>query len=352
MLDPVDQLVIVQSSQVTVEPGDTLFALSRRTGADISDLVAANALQPPYALQSGQKLAVPPLRYHIVNPGESGLVIARRYGVEWPLIARMNELQAPYTVRAGQRLRLPPVLDAAQRAAQFDVVIAAASAPPAARPPAARPPAVRPPAPVAKPEPDLPAHQPPPQKPPAAAPVAAKPAGETAPAPEPARPESAGPATPAETPPVAGQSVATAEARPAPLPESGPFTGRMSWPLDGRILSGFGSKGGGQYNDGINIAARKGQTVKAASDGVIAYVGDAIVSFGNLILIKHGQGWVTAYAHLDEVLVKRGDKVRAGEPIGKAGETGNVDRPQLHFEVREGKRARDPVLILPRRTVG
>ncbi|MEE8351680.1 MAG: M23 family metallopeptidase [Rhodospirillales bacterium] len=114
------------------------------------------------------------------------------------------------------------------------------------------------------------------------------------------------------------------------------------WPVQGRVVSGFGAKAKGLRNDGINIAARRGASVKVAENGVVVYAGNELRGFGNLILVKHSGGWVTAYAHVDKILIKRGDKVAKGHQIATVGSTGGVNSPQLHFELRRGRTARDP----------
>lgn len=119
------------------------------------------------------------------------------------------------------------------------------------------------------------------------------------------------------------------------------------WPVEGRVVSTFGSKSGGQHNDGLNIAAPRGTPVRAADNGVVAYAGTEIRGFGNLLLIKHDGGLITAYAHADSLLVARGDIVTRGQVIAKVGKTGGVDNPQLHFEVRRGTKAVDPKQFLP-----
>lgn len=118
--------------------------------------------------------------------------------------------------------------------------------------------------------------------------------------------------------------------------------GTFSWPVRGKIISTYGPKEKGLFNDGVNIAASRGANVKAAENGVVAYSGNEIRGFGNLLLIKHDGGWVTAYAHNDQLLVKRGDKVARGQVISKVGSTGSVTTPQLHFELRKGANAVDP----------
>ncbi len=130
---------------------------------------------------------------------------------------------------------------------------------------------------------------------------------------------------------------------PAAVPKPPPRSGRgFHWPLKGRVLSAFGAKARGLRNDGINIAAPRGAPVRAAENGVVAYAGNELRGFGNLLLIKHAGGWVSAYAHNQTLLVKRGDRVRRRQVIAKVGSSGSVSNPQLHFELRRGRRAVDP----------
>jgi murein DD-endopeptidase MepM/ murein hydrolase activator NlpD len=130
---------------------------------------------------------------------------------------------------------------------------------------------------------------------------------------------------------------------PAAVPRPPPVSGKgFVWPVRGRVVSGFGAKAKGLRNDGINIAAKRGTPVKASENGVVVYVGNELRGFGNLLLIKHAGGWVTAYAHNDKILVKRGDRVGKGQKVATVGSTGSVRNPQLHFELRRGRRPTDP----------
>ena len=115
------------------------------------------------------------------------------------------------------------------------------------------------------------------------------------------------------------------------------------WPVKGKIISSFGPKKNGFHNDGINISAPRGTPVVAAANGVVVYAGNELRGFGNLLLIKHADGWITAYAHNETLLVKRGDLVRRGQIISRVGSTGNVAEAQLHFEIRRGRRAVNPL---------
>jgi murein DD-endopeptidase MepM/ murein hydrolase activator NlpD len=118
------------------------------------------------------------------------------------------------------------------------------------------------------------------------------------------------------------------------------------WPVRGRILSAFGAHNG-QQNDGIDLSVPEGTSVKAADDGVVAYAGNELKGYGNLVLVRHQNGFVTAYAHASELMVKRGDQVKRGQIIARSGQTGNVNAPQLHFEIRKGKVPVDPMQFLP-----
>ncbi len=133
--------------------------------------------------------------------------------------------------------------------------------------------------------------------------------------------------------------VASTERLPSPEPMSG---NSFRWPVQGRIVSAFGTKPDGGHNDGIDLAVPMGTSVMAAENGVIAYAGDELKGYGNLVLIRHSNNWVSAYANNEEILVKRGDQVRAGQVIAKAGRSGQASQPQLHFELRKGSRPVDP----------
>ena len=179
----------------------------------------------------------------------------------------------------------------------------------------------------------------PPPAPAAARPVPripVKPPQAAVPAPAPP-PPAAVPAPPAAVPPPS--VAAKPPAIETPEPRS---SGRFQWPVRGTILSEFGPKPGGLHNDGLNISAPKGTPVVAAENGVVAYAGNELRGFGNLLLIRHADGWMSAYAHLDEMTVDRGATVKRGQKIGTVGSTGNVSSPQLHFELRKSNRAMDP----------
>lgn len=147
-----------------------------------------------------------------------------------------------------------------------------------------------------------------------------------------------------DAPPSAPAVAESSPPQPRPsVDDPPPRSGRLfQWPLRGTVLSDFGPKPGGLQNDGVNIAAPRGTPIRAAENGVVVYAGNELRGFGNLLLIRHDGGWMTAYGHAEELLVKRGDRIRRGQIIAKVGSTGNVTSPQLHFEIRRGTRAVNP----------
>lgn len=118
---------------------------------------------------------------------------------------------------------------------------------------------------------------------------------------------------------------------------------RFIWPVQGRVLAEFGARQGGERNDGINIEASYGTPIYAASDGTVSYSGNELRNYGNLMLVRHDSGFVTAYAHADHFVVGKSERVRRGQIIGYVGKTGDVSSPQLHFELRKGTRGEQPV---------
>lgn len=304
---PVQPLEPVDVPVVTVNPGDSLYGIARRHAVPVRGVVVLNRLQPPYRLNSGQKLVLPPAsRLYTVEQGDTAYSIARRYGVSLADLAEMNALEPPGHVLLGQQLVLPgPELLAhlsgsSTRPATSAVASAVGVEP---LPPLAAPPTQT----EERPQ-------------------------ETAPAPSASKPAASAPAKPK---PSATASAARGGA-------SAPFL----MPVEGRIASGYGPKSGGLQNDGLNIVAPRGTAVRAAGAGVVVYAGNELPGFGNLVLVKHDDGWVTAYGHTDSVLVKRGDNVSRGQTIATVGSTGNVSEPQLHFELRKGSRAVDPTPYL------
>ncbi len=314
---------------ITVGQGDTADSLSRRYGVPVAAILSSNNLANAAAIKPGQRLVIP--RYetqlttgsvtaprtastpaqpapaisapatsgqshvHTVAPGETLMKVSRTYKVPLTTLAKANNI-APHTqVKIGDQLTIPGVR--------------AQAAPVAA------------PAPVAQV-----------QTKPAAVPTSAqqKVAGaQTQPTP------TARAITPAADNPAPDTKTVTSATMPT-----------FRWPVRGRVINGFGPKTAGAQNDGINVAVPEGTPIKAAEDGVVAYAGNELKSYGNLVLIRHSNGYVTAYAHASEILVKRDEPIKRGQVIGKSGQTGGVSAPQLHFEIRKGSSPVDPMPYL------
>lgn len=284
----------VAASTYVVKRGDTLRAISDRTGAGSEAIARVNDIAPPFKIIVGQKLKIPGGRYHRVGKGETGIAISRGYGVEWTRIAQLNQLEEPYVLREGQRLLLPSRKEVAsmtadERASAFRLDIE-----------------------------DL---------------ITGS---------EPALATRGTPKPPVMTPKAVAPTVAVAE------PPR--FTGRFDWPVRGPILRGFGRYSGGQQNDGINIGIERGSAITAAADGVVAYVGQDIPAYGTLILLRHGDGWLSAYGYADSITVSRGQKVVRGQTIAKSGASPYSGEPQLHFEIRNGRKPVNPMVYLPSRS--
>jgi len=251
-------------------------------------------------------------RAHVVAHGETVYSIGRLYGVRPSDIIAANGLSDPGNIRVGQRLSIP-----------------GAGAPMVAKAP--------------------------PPQPPAAQPVVAKaPASGTLTAPSESKPQVAKaaprvipgvPSIPVEakpnTPPaVPASTTATVDDMLEPPSADGTS---FRWPVRGRIISGFGAKPSGQRNDGINLAVPEGTSVKAAEAGTVIYAGNELEGYGNLVLIRHTDDWVSAYAHNSEIKVKKGDKIRRGQTIASAGMSGSVTSPQVHFELRKKAKPVNPL---------
>jgi murein DD-endopeptidase MepM/ murein hydrolase activator NlpD len=263
----------VRSNVLTVQKGDTLYALSKRHNTSLRGLIDQNHLQPPYALSVGQKLSLPKMVSYKVQKGDTLYSISKTFSVSQAQIVSMNGMKEPYSLHLGQELNL----GGTSSNGNYRVIETASTTPPKQ---------------------------------------------------------------------ISRQvSAAHGPVRPQPKPVFTPTAragGKFSWPASGRILSGFGPKAGGLHNDGINIAAPRGTPVKAAENGVVAYAGNELKGFGNLVLIKHSDGYMTAYAHLDKITQGKGTIVKKGQNIATIGTSGGMKTPQLHFELRRGKKPINP----------
>lgn len=300
--------------RVIVGTTDTIDILARRYNVSAAAILQANGYRGPRALSPGQQLiiprstvagpvAAPPVAstassVHVVNPGEGLLSIAHRNHVSLSELARLNGLDPHAKLKVGTRLIVPGARNAAA-AAPAPVPVAVAQAVQTLPPPATKMAALS---------------------------------------------------------PVPAQSVRLAQATtkvdelsveaPGKVAEATGALPTFRWPVRGKVITSYGAKTNGKSNDGINLAVPEGTPVKAAEDGVVAYSGNELKGYGNLVLIRHANGYVTAYAHASELLVKRGDTIKRGQVIAKSGQSGEVGSPQLHFEIRKGSNPVDPLQFL------
>ncbi len=324
---------LVGGGTITVQPGDTVYALSRRTGYAPQDIINVNRMAPPYALSVGQQILLPvagstgavanavvrndpyraPVSNNVVSrsiayseptisapaisreviardvlysvtPGDTLYSIARNNGVSVQSIANANRIGTPYTLTVGQQLLLPAVpVGQATRQSTYQAT--------------------------------RPAQQ-----------LQAR-------------------AVPQTVPANKNIESITREASYTKRTPVNPAT-QFSWPIKGSVIANYGAGGIGRRNDGINIAAPQGTTIRSAAAGEVVYRGSELDGYGNLLLIKHDGGYVTAYAHNDVMLVRKGQKVKKGAIIAKVGKTGAVSEPQLHFEIRQNLKSVDPLQFL------
>jgi murein DD-endopeptidase MepM/ murein hydrolase activator NlpD len=312
---------------IIVGTSDTLDLLAKRYNVSAAAILQANGYKGPRVLSPGQQLIIPrqtavaaaapalappaskpvataaaPSSVHIVNRGDTLMSIARRNHVPVGELAKANNLDQSAKLSLGMKLTVPGSKSAAVA--------------PVAQPVVAAVPA-QPVAPVAAPATKMAAAGGPPQ--------AARLAQATTNVAE-------------EKPVVEAASVKSSEATGA-LPT-------FRWPVRGKVITSYGAKTNGKSNDGINLAVPEGTPVKAAEDGVVAYSGNELKGYGNLVLVRHSNGYVTAYAHASELMVKRGDTIKRGQIIAKSGQSGEVGSPQLHFEIRKGSSPVDPLQFL------
>jgi murein DD-endopeptidase MepM/ murein hydrolase activator NlpD len=298
-------------SPVTVGYGETVESIARKHGVPVSALMQTNGIRGSSQIGPGQRLVIP--RYvstaskstptymaqaktgggnvHVVKTGETLVSISRHTGVKVAALAKANHIEPTKKLSVGEQLTIPP--------GGHQV----AAAPASTAPKVAEPRTVR------------------------------------------AEKIKVASATTAQTVHVAKEEPRTTETVVKTAEPNGAMPS-FRWPVRGRVIAGFGNKPNGTQNDGINLAVPEGTPIKAADDGVVAYAGNELKGYGNLVLIRHSNGFVSAYAHASELLVKRGDTIKRGQVIAHAGQTGNVTSPQLHFEIRKGSTPVDPTQFL------
>ena len=305
---------ISNGTTIIVGTSDTLDSIAKRYNVSSAAILQANGYKGPRALQPGQQLVIPhasapvaaapapapvasapttAATTHTVNRGETLMSISRRYNVKLSQLAKVNKLAPTAQLAIGSKVNIPgssAAASASQQVASVDGKAAGGNA--VTQAPLSKPSEPEQKARLATTKPDIP------------------------------------------------------EAEPAKASETTGGLPSFRWPARGRVIAGYGAKNNGKQNDGINVAVPEGTPVKAAEDGVVAYSGNELKGYGNLVLVRHSNGYVTAYAHASELMVKRGDTIKRGQTIAKSGQSGEVGSPQLHFEIRKGSSPVDPMQFL------
>ena len=333
-LAPLDHFGSHNGQYVIVRSGDTVYDIAHRHKISMRSLIDANALTPPYHIRPGQKLRLPTPNVYVVRKGDSLSVIAAMFDTSSGQLARLNRIKKPYVIYPGQTIRLPAGSSLVasgtnyiEQAANFITGL------------------------VPQPQPkktiNIPA--PPTQKPQPYDPVIVR--SQTAGTTQVSIPSGSSSSSSSR---VTAQKPSTPPPPSALSPDENidlvvrsPGVGRFVWPVNGRIISTYGPKDGGLHNDGLNIEAEKGTAIRASAAGEVIYAGNELRGYGNLLLVRHEGGWVSAYAHLSSFDTGRGAKVSQGQIIGRIGKTGGVPKPQLHFELRKSNSTVDPMKYLP-----
>lgn len=355
---------------VVVKRGDTLYAIARANNMTVDEIAKINNLAAPYTIRIGDVLKIEkpiekpkpvvenkpvvkpkvepvvkekpkdmpkettkespknvdvrvPVKTIKVEKGDTLYSLSRRYAVPVNDLAVMNNLSAPFALRVGDSLRVP---DLAERVpVKKDVT-------PKVEPVKAKPKTETKPKEQAKTQ--------------TKSETKTKPAQKTTEKTNQKKVTETKKTTDKKTTEKKVETKKVAPAKTETPKIAARSSSKFSWPVRGKILSNFGAKNGGLYNDGINISAAFDSTVSAAENGVVAYAGNEVRGMGNLIIIQHSDGWMTVYAHLNSMSVRRGARVSVGQKIGTVGQTGKVSVPQLHFEIRNGTKAHNPINYL------
>ena len=310
-----------------VQRHDDLKSIAPDLDTTPDELIEANHLRHPSALRPGEHLKVPIRRAYEVQSGDTIYAVARRFSITPAALAEINDLPISTRLRTGDQLALPSTIrDRGPQQEAAPVRLATMSPPTRYTPP---------------PSPYVSTQQPSPY----VSRGDATPRGGVY---TPGASSRIPPASPLIPPPAEAGGPRLSDAQVVAMARQ-----RFIWPVQGQILGRFGPQAQGVSNDGVDLRSPQGTPVRAAAPGEVVYAGSLIKGFGNLVLLRHPDGWVTAYAHLQHIDVQMQQSVSQGQQIGQVGSTGGVSEPQLHFEVRyapsAGEKARpvDPLLVLP-----
>ena len=318
----------IAKDAVIVQQGETLYSIAKKNGVPLRDLIDTNNLEPPYALKAGSAIKIPFPNYHESREGETLYSISRMYDMKVNDVIALNNLKFPYPIYPGDKIKI--VKDKNKKSEKNSQLALESKA---------------------KKENNI------------------KPAEEKAKeivekknskeiekygfkpsevrALELAKRNDSSRTAQNIINPSKNEIVETKLSINKPIDKDSikkiaNKTNRFSWPVRGEVISKFGPKSAGLYNDGINIKAKDGQAVSSSEDGIVAYVGSELKGYGNLVIVKHSGGWISAYAHLKNSAVAIGQKISKGQKIGNVGNSGKVKFPQLYFGLRKGRDAVNP----------
>ncbi len=337
---PVVSQPTASGTTVVVQDGQSLYGIARRNGVSATELMRANGITDANRIQVGQRLVIPGNGQRVAAQPQPAPAAPQPVQPVQPVAQAPAPVPGRHTIRTGETLA---GIARATRMTERDLREANAMSPSAQ---------LRVGQEIVIPNAEHLARIREARRQPAADPT---PTGSVTATERPARPQAQPVQAAAPTQRTqdsdandAQRLAARAQATPpTPAPERQVQSAtEFRWPVRGRVVSGFGPKAGGGQNDGINIAVPAGTPIRASENGVVIYAGNELRGFGNLVLIRHEGDWVTAYAHKQDISVRRGDVVRRGQVIGRAGQTGNVSQPQLHFEIRRGSTPVDPTQFL------
>ena len=318
----------IAKDAVIVQQGETLYSIAKKNGVPLRDLIDTNNLEPPYALKAGSAIKIPFPNYHESREGETLYSISRMYDMKVNDVIALNNLKFPYPIYPGDKIK---IVKDKNKKSEKNPQLALES--------------------KAKKENNI------------------KPSEEKAKeivekknskeiekygfkpsevrALELAKKNDSSRTAQNIINPSKNEIVETKLSINKPIDKDSikkiaNKTNRFSWPVRGEVISKFGPKSAGLYNDGINIKAKDGQAVSSSEDGIVAYVGSELKGYGNLVIVKHSGGWISAYAHLKNSAVAIGQKISKGQRIGNVGNSGKVKFPQLYFGLRKGRDAVNP----------
>lgn len=328
--NPTDAKTINVSAKThIVEQGETLYALSRKYNIPILPIIIVNKLSTPYNLSIGQKVRIPEARFHIVGDQDTLYSISRYYGVDMNALVKANRLEAPFEIVDGQKLQIPfPTYQPNPRIAAKSTIIneninKASAETPELKKESSKDATSK----------EVEMHT--------STAEVLRPKGLSIMIPPTLKPtEKRAPSY--KTALLRKELNKKNSQRKIKYKDDGKFI----WPTKGKLSGKFGMQKNNEYNDGIYISAPAGAFVRASLSGKVVYTGDSLKSYGNLVIIKHDNGLLTAYAHMSKVKVKKDDYVKKGDKIGTVGNSGKVKNPQLYFAIRKGKEARDPMMYL------